>query len=239
MTDPPLQPDQPIVITIDGPAGTGKSTVAHQLAGRLGLEFLDTGAMYRGAALTALEHSIDPADGPAVADALQRHPLYFDWKVDPPTLIQDGRDISSRIRELDVSSIVSIVAAQPSVRDVLVEQQRRIAQEHPRLVTEGRDQGSVVFPDAPIRFYLDADVKVRAGRRVAQMQAAGKTEVDADHIYRDLLERDRIDSTRRDGPLTRPREAIMIETDHRSAEQVVDAMEQAVRERLAQPERPS
>jgi cytidylate kinase len=224
-----------IIITIDGPAGSGKSTVAHRLAERLGLEFLDTGAMYRAAALLALEQGIEPNDGPRLADAVRTASLAFDWTTDPPRLLMGGRDVSRRIRDMDVSSIVSIVAALSEVRAILVGEQRRVADEHPRLVTEGRDQGSVVFPDAPLRFFLDADAAVRARRRLAQLAESG-THVEESAVVNDIRERDRIDSTRADGPLTRPKGAIEIDTSDLSIEQVVDRLESIAREELAKAE---
>ncbi len=222
-----------VIITIDGPAGTGKSTVAHQLARRLGLEFLDTGAMYRAAALIAIERDIDPHDGAALAAAVGEAHLYFVWSKSPPALMLGDRDISQRIREMDVSQVVSIVAAQPKVREVLVEQQRRIAKQHSRLVTEGRDQGSVVFPDAAVRFYIDARPEVRASRREAQLAAAGKT-VDRERVWRDITERDRLDAERADGPLTRPEGSIVIDTTDCTIAEVVADMEAIVRDRLAE-----
>lgn len=221
-----------VIITIDGPAGTGKSTVAHRLAERLGLDFLDTGAMYRAAALVAVEQGIDPADGAALAEALSASDLHFDWKTDPPRIMLGARDVSSRIRDLDVSEIVSIVAGRGEVREVLVAQQRRIGAAHPRLVSEGRDQGSVVFPDAAVRFYLDADVEVRAKRRVAQLVEAGK-DADHDRVVRDIVERDRLDSSRADGPLIRPEGAVAVDTTERSIEQVVDELERLSRRLVA------
>jgi len=225
-------PADAIIITIDGPAGTGKSTLAHQLARRLGLEFLDTGAMYRAAALVALERGIDPQDGPALAEALDAIDLHFDWSADPPRVMIDDRDVTDRIRDLDVSSKVSQVAAQSAVRRHLVRAQQEIASRHPRLVSEGRDQGSVVFPDAPVRFFLHADVHVRADRRVAQLREAGKTDVDKQRIMRDIEQRDRLDSTRRDGPLIRPHGAIDIDTSNRPIDEIIDDMEATVRETL-------
>lgn len=224
-----------VIITIDGPAGSGKSTVAHRLAERLGLEFLDTGAMYRAAALLAIERGIEPDDGPTLAEAVREAGLQFDWQTDPPRLTIKGRDVSRRIRDMDVSSIVSIVAALSEVRAILVQEQRRLADEHPRLVTEGRDQGSVVFPDAPLRFFLDADAAVRAARRLAQLAELG-THVEETAVINDIRERDRIDSTRADGPLTRPEGAIEIDTSDLSIEQVVDRLESIVREELAKAE---
>jgi cytidylate kinase len=230
MSAQPASPTR-VIITIDGPAGTGKSTVAHMLANRLGLEFLDTGAMYRAAALIALDRHIEPDDGPALADAVQDAELHFDWTSDPPRLLVGEREVSRRIRDMDVSGVVSIVAAQSELRRVLVQQQRRIAQRHPRLVSEGRDQGSVVFPDASLRFYLDAEVSVRANRRAAQLAAAGKT-VDQQRVVRDIEERDRLDASRSDGPLVRPQGAIDINTGSRTASQVVDEMETIARREL-------
>jgi cytidylate kinase len=221
----------PVIITIDGPAGTGKSTVAHLLATRLGLDFLDTGAMYRAAALVALERGIDPGDGRALAAAVAGLDLHFDWRRDPPRIMVGDRDISRRIRDLDVAEVVSIVAAQAELRDVLVEQQRRIAADHPRLVTEGRDQGSVVFPEAGARFYLDADIEVRADRRARQLIAAGM-DVDHEQIVQGIIERDRIDSSRSDGPLIRPQGAVAVDTSELTAEQVVEELERLSRERF-------
>ncbi len=226
------KPLTPVVITIDGPAGTGKSTVAHRLASRLGLEFLDTGAMYRAAALIAIEQQIDPGDGPALAAALRDARLHFDWTASPPRTMLDERDVTRRIRQLDVSGVVSLVAARPEVRRVMVDQQRDIARRHPRLVTEGRDQGSVVFPDAPVRFFLHAEVSVRARRRVAQLVEAGQTDIDEQRVIRDIQQRDELDATRTDGPLVRPAGAVDIDTGSRTIEEVVTVMEGIAREQL-------
>lgn len=218
-----------MIITIDGPAGTGKSSVAHQLAQRLGLEFLDTGAMYRAAALLAVEQAIDPADGSKVAQSVQASELHFDWSENPPHLLLGERDVTSRLRDDEVNEIVSIVARQPQLREVLVERQRQIANEHPRLVSEGRDQGSVVFPDAQVRFYLDADAQVRARRRAAQLKMQGQ-DVDVESIEEEIRRRDRIDSTRADGPLIRPEGAMNVDTSDLTFSEVVDQLERIVRE---------
>jgi cytidylate kinase len=218
----------PVIITIDGPAGTGKSTVADVLATRLGLEFLDTGAMYRAAALVAIEEGIKPDDGPTLAAAVERAELRFDWTTQPPHLRLRDRDVSRRIRDLDVSRIVSIVAGQPEIRGILVARQRWIADRHPRLVSEGRDQGSVVFPDASARFYLHADAAVRAGRRVKQLRAAGK-DADEGAIRADIERRDRLDRSRDVGPLVKPEGAIEVDTSTRTLLQVVDELESIVR----------
>jgi cytidylate kinase len=216
------------IITIDGPAGTGKSTVAHRLAQRLGLEFLDTGAMYRAAALIAIEGGLDPASGGALADAIERAGLHFDWSMSPPGVFLGEREVGRRIREADVAEIVSTVAAQPEVRAVLVAAQRRIAATHPGLVTEGRDQGSVVFPDASVRFYLDADPVIRAERRAAQLHRAGLA-ADPAIVQREIERRDRLDSARSDGPLIKPAGAIEVDTGVRTIDEVVDVLESEVR----------
>lgn len=221
-----------VVITIDGPAGTGKSTVAHRLASRLGLEFLDTGAMYRAAALLAIEQGIDPSDGPTLAAAVERADLHFDWNADPPRIMLGDREITARIRDLDVSACVSIVAGQPALRRVMVERQRAIARQHPRIVTEGRDQGSVVFPNAALRFYLDADPRVRAQRRVDQLALRGKS-VSFDAVLEDILSRDRLDGSRSDGPLIKPDGALVIDTSCMKLDEVVDRLEREVRARVA------
>ncbi|MHC4415365.1 MAG: (d)CMP kinase [Planctomycetota bacterium] len=220
-----------VIITIDGPAGTGKSTVARLLAIRLGLNFLDTGAMYRAAALIAIERGIDPRDGRVLATAVEAADLRFDFQSDPARMMLGDRDVSRRIRDVDVGELASIVATRSELRRVLVEQQRRVARQHPRLVSEGRDQGSVVFPDAALRLYLDADVDVRAGRRALQLAEAG-IEVDRERIVGEIQDRDRRDENRRDAPLVRPRGSVAIDTTRLTAEQVVDAIEAIARERL-------
>ncbi len=218
------------IVTIDGPAGTGKSTVAHRLAKRLGLEFLDTGAMYRAAALCALDRGMDPADGPRVAELVRGMDLHFDWTSDPPELLADGVAVGDRIRTPEVTRAVSAVASNPLVRAAMVESQRLIASRHPRLVTEGRDQGSVVFPDADVRIYLDARPEVRASRRVDQLRLKGIVTTEAE-VLANILERDRLDSSRRDGPLVCPRGADVVDTSAIDIDEVIDRLEDIVRDR--------
>jgi len=220
-----------VIITIDGPAGTGKSTVAADLARRIGVEFLDTGAMYRAAALLALERGIDPEDGPALAEAVRDIGIHLDFGAARPTVLLGDVDVSRRIRDLDVSAVVSAVAGCPEVRTVMVTEQRRIAAAHPRLVTEGRDQGSVVFPDADVRFFLDADPDIRAERRLAQLRHAGKS-VDVGAVRADIERRDRLDMSRTEGPLIRPIGAIEVDTTHLTLDETIDRLEAIVRDRL-------
>ena len=221
-----------LIVTLDGPAGSGKSTVARQLAQRLGLAFLDTGAMYRGLCAMCLDRGIDPASQPqAVLELARRQPMRFDWRSDPPRLHVGDRDVTGRLRDADVTQHVSEVAAMAPVRRVLVEQQRRIGREHPRLVSEGRDQGSVVFPDAQVKFYIDASAPVRAQRRALQLQQAGQ-HVEAGDILEQIVQRDHRDATRCDGPLICPHDADRIDTTAMSLDEVVDELERRVRQRV-------
>lgn len=215
------------IITIDGPAGAGKSTVARRLAARLGIDFLDTGAMYRGVTAAAIDEGIDPADHEAVAALAERLHIRFSWTDDPPRLKIDGVDVTHRLRDADVTAAVSEVAGNPAVRRVLVRAQRWVAQEHPRLVTEGRDQGSVVFPQATVKFYLDASPQVRARRRAEQLRAAGH-EADERKILQQILYRDERDSTRCDGPLMCPPDAVCIDTSDMTLDEVVEELHRRI-----------
>lgn len=220
-----------VIIAIDGPAGTGKSSVAREVASTLGLEFLDTGAMYRAAAALALDRSIDLERGEAIADLVRQADLRFDWTADPPTLHVFGEPMVERLRDTDVSGAVSPVSQLPEVRAVLVEKQRRIGEVHPRLVSEGRDQGSVVFFDADVKFYLDASVSIRAERRAEQLRAMGRS-VDIQEVEREIRDRDKRDTTRRIGPLICPDDALVVMTDDLDQAQVVERLCTLVRERV-------
>ena len=223
-----------LIITIDGPAGSGKSTVAQLLAKRMGLRFLDTGAMYRGLAVCCLDNRIDPRVEPLrVAELARSTRILFDWDRDPPQLRVDDRDVSGRIRDPDVTEIVSDVASIPAVRQVMVDQQRRIGEESSGLVTEGRDQGSVVFPEAQAKFYLDASLSVRAQRRTDQFRGAGQ-EAQRQEVQDAIQNRDERDRGRSEGPLNQPKDAIRIDTSQLSLDQVVDLLEAKVRSRLTQ-----
>ena len=187
--------------------------------------------MYRAVAVLAKDFDIDPNDGPTLAAKVNDVCVSFNWNNDPPTVMLGGVDVSERIRELDISGIVSSVAKQPEVRAVLMGQQRIIASTHPLLVTEGRDQGSVVFPEAVVRFYWEADLEERTKRRTKQLLEAGK-DVHPDMVAEDIKNRDRIDTTRSDGPLICPGGAVVINTSSQSLEEVVETMERIVRDAL-------
>lgn len=231
--DPPsiVPHDTPIIVTIDGPAGTGKSSVAHALATRLGLDVLDTGAMYRAATAIAIDHHIDPDDLDAVVAIVTDADLHFDWTQDPPTILAWLKPLNDRIRDDDVNELVSAISAIGALRTHMVRKQRLIGQQHPRLVSEGRDQGSIVFPDAAVKFYLDASPDVRAARRAEQLKARGIV-VERDRLRERILQRDLLDSTRADGPLICPDDAIRLDTTNLDFVVVVDRLEYEVRTRV-------
>jgi len=219
-----------LIVTIDGPAGAGKSTVAREVAHRLGLEFLDTGAMYRAVAALVIDHQIDETDEEAVAQLTQDADLHFDWTTDPPTLLAFDQPIMARLRDRDVSALVSPISAMPEVRNVLVSLQRRIGGRHPLLVTEGRDQGSIVFPQAPVKLYLDASPRVRALRRAEQIGP----EADIDAIERKIMARDQRDSTRAVAPLVRPEGGVVVDSSNLDFEEVVGALVSIVQEKVGE-----
>ncbi len=226
-----MNPAAGVIITMDGPAGTGKSSVAWRLAERLGLEVLDTGAMYRAAAVVSIDEDVPADDGPALAERIQQEGLRFDWTSRPPRMLLGGRDLTERIRDADVNHAVSVVARQQALRVAMVAAQRAIGAAHPRLVSEGRDQGSVVFPDAAVRFYLDAHPEVRAHRRVEQMRSQGRP-ADYEAVLRAIQHRDFEDENRSDGPLVVPEGAVRVDTSGCSLDQVVDMLEKGVRARV-------
>jgi cytidylate kinase len=203
------------VIAIDGPAGSGKSTVARALAAKLGLGYLDTGAMYRSVAWAALRDHVDPADVDGVATLAGRIVLELGDRV-----LVDGDDATAAIRGPEVSGVVSIVAANPSVRRVLVERQRAWVAEHGGGVVEGRDIGTVVFPDAVLKLYLTARPEIRAHRRAAESGEADEATIAS--WAANLAERDHLDSTRADSPLQEASDAVVVDTSDRSVDDIVD-----------------
>lgn len=201
------------VIAIDGPAGSGKSTVARSLARRLGLRYLDTGAMYRAVTFAALRRNIDPADEAPVA-ALARK---VDLEVTLDHVRVDGVDATIEIRGPEVTRAVSTVAANVDVRSELVARQRDWAARHGGGVIEGRDIGSVVFPDAELKVFLDARPEVRAARRSKEV-----TDLDYETVAADLARRDALDEGRAASPLTRAGDAIEVDTSDLDIEAIID-----------------
>lgn len=199
------------VVAIDGPAGAGKSTVARQVAVATGLPFLDTGAMYRCVALVAIRRGVQGDDAAAVADIARS--IRIDVRDGVTTL--DGADVSGEIRTPEVNSLVSVIATNSAVREVMREAQRRWAAELGGGVVEGRDIGTVVFPDAAVKVFLTASPEVRARRRVAQSGG------DVAEVARSIAERDRIDSTRSDSPLRPADGATVVDSSDKPIEEVV------------------
>lgn len=217
-----------MVITIDGPAGTGKSTVALALAERLGFDFLDTGAMYRAVGLAALRRNANLEDARELAFIAKLAKIDFDWKKHPPGVLLNGDSVGPLLRSGEATRAASYVAVVPAIREMLVAQQQRIGSERKNLVTEGRDQGTIVFPQAEFKFYLDATPQERARRRAAQLRARGEI-VDVNEILNQIVARDSRDKSRAVGPLSIPVDADVIDTTKMSQKEVVDHMAERVR----------
>lgn len=204
------------VVAIDGPAGSGKSTVARALAERLGLGYLDTGAMYRGVAFAALRRGIDPSE----ADVVARLVTDVELSVEAGTTMVDGVDASIEIRGPEVTRAVSEVAANPAVRKELVRRQREWVEAHGGGVVEGRDIGTVVFPDADLKAYLTARLDVRAGRRQKEV-----ADLAYEAVAADMARRDSVDTEREASPLAQADDAVLVDTSDRSVEDIVDELQ--------------
>lgn len=212
-----------MIIAIDGPSGTGKSSVSRAVATKLGAKYLDTGAMYRIATLHVLRCGIDPADTEAVIKRTADLPLRIsDDPADTRVFLADD-DVSAEIRGPEVTAAVSAVSAIPEVRENLVAQQRRIAATAGDIVMEGRDIGTVVLVDAPTKVYLDARPEVRAQRRHDQNVAAGKAS-DYDAVLADVIRRDELDSSRKTSPLRPAEDATIIDTSDLTMDEVISAV---------------
>lgn len=218
-----------MIIAIDGPAASGKSTVAKALARHLGVRHLDTGAMYRAVAWLALESGVPLDDAEGLAALAGINPIEFDYEGDASlatAVCIAGRDVTAAIRTPEVDAAVSPVAAVPAVREALVEQQRRLASAHDTVV-EGRDIGTVVFPHAEVKVFLTASAEERARRRRIDLAAQG-LDVEQAEVQARIERRDRYDSTREASPLEIAADADLLDTTGMSVEQVVDALERRV-----------
>ncbi|MBK8801797.1 MAG: (d)CMP kinase [Fibrobacteres bacterium] len=212
------------VVAIDGPSGTGKSSTAKEIARRLAIDYLDTGAMYRALSLKALQSGVAPSDAAGLGTLAGQLDLLFPQ---PGQVILDGQDVSKAIRTPEISGRVSSDCAHAQVRTILVERQRQYALGR-SCALDGRDVGTVVFPHARFKFYVDCDPRVRARRRVAELQAMG-VHADYDDVLANLVERDRLDSTREVGPLRRANDAILVDTSHLTFEEQVERILSVVR----------
>lgn len=221
-----------LVITIDGPAASGKSTVARLLARKLDASFLDTGAMYRAVTLTAMRAGIDLNDEQKLIDLMQKCEFQFSDRAGKMNVCIDGSDVTEQIRSHEVTANARYVAAAPRVREELVKMQRQFGSGRQKIVTEGRDQGTVAFDDANIKFFLTADLAERARRRQAELQDKGDSK-SLEYIQKSIEQRDSSDEGRAVGPLKPAEDAIIVDTTNLSIEQVVEKLAGYVKEKCS------
>jgi cytidylate kinase len=221
-----------LIITIDGPAASGKSTVARLLARKLGASFLDTGAMYRAVTLAAMRAGVDLNDEQKLLDITQACEFQFSVKAGKMTVRIDNTDVTEQIRSPEVTANARYIAAAPGVRKKLVQMQRQFAADRHKIVTEGRDQGTVAFGDADIKFYLTADSAERARRRQAELQDKGSAG-SIEQIQKAIEERDKSDESRTVGPLKPAEDAIIVDTTNLSIEQVVEKLADYIKKKCS------
>jgi CMP/dCMP kinase len=218
-----------LVIAIDGPAGSGKSTIAARVAKKLGYINLESGAMYRAFALKALERGVSLDDPEALRRLAVGTAIQLEPEAEGNRVLLDGRDVSQRIRESDVTVAASRVSMHPPVREIMVARQREMGAAG-GVVMEGRDIGTAVFPDADVKVFLDADARVRAERRVAQK--GSHTPEEARRIVEELVDRDQRDRTRAVSPLVPAADAVILDSTDLSIDDAVARVEELVRQRL-------
>ena len=216
-----------LIVAVDGPSGTGKSTMCRALAKRLDAKYVDTGAMYRVATLAVLRAGVDPADTAKVIEATADLPLQVSDDPDSTEVLFAGEDVKAEIRGAEVTKHVSAVSAIPEVRVNLVELQRKLAREAGRAIVEGRDIGTVVLPDAPAKVFMTASAEVRAKRRYDQDVAAGR-EADFDAVLADVQRRDEADSSRATSPLKPAEDAVLVDTSEMTPDEVLAALTEVV-----------
>ena len=218
-----------LIIAIDGPAGSGKSTTARLVAEALGYRYLDTGAMYRAVALKMLEQGVDLQDSKAIEEALRDIQIDQNEKDGQVRILLNEKDVTEAIRTPEISLWVGPVSENPTVREFLVARQRDMGKKG-GVVVEGRDIGTVVFPDAPLKIYLTADLDERARRRVKDLSAQGIEQVE-EEVRQALAQRDERDSTREHSPLSCAVDAIVLDTTHLTLKEQVERIVSLVRER--------
>jgi cytidylate kinase len=216
-----------LIVTIDGPAASGKSTAARLLAERLGASFLDTGAMYRAVTLAAMESGADLSNQQELLGVLEKHKFQFSVRAGRMFVSIDDVDVTEKIRRPEVTANARYIASAPKVREKLVEMQRRFAAEQGQIVTEGRDQGTVAFADADVKFYLTADPAERAKRRQAELGGPNES---LKEIQKAIEERDKSDQARDVGPLKPAEDAIVVDTTNMNVEEVVERLLRLVKE---------
>lgn len=219
-----------LTIAIDGPSGAGKSTVARSLARGLGYVYIDTGAMYRSLALRAKEGGISPEDEPALNPLALSLRIQFVTQGEQIRVFCEGEDISEAIRTPEISRLASSISKQKGVREALVQMQREMGKEG-GVVLEGRDIGTVVFPDADVKFYLDAESCERIKRRYDEMIEKG-VKVDLEETREELLQRDHNDTHRVHSPLKKATDAVLVDSTHRSVEEVVEEMVRVIKQKI-------
>ena len=218
------------VITIDGPAASGKSTVARRLAEKLDATFLDTGAMYRAVTIAAKDAGVDLSDKRKLLQIIEKSELEFLAEPGKMRTLVDGIDVTEQIRQPDITASARHIASAPKVRAKLVQMQREFVAGHKKIVTEGRDQGTVAFPDADIKFYLTAALPERARRRQAELRAEGCNQ-SLEQVRQAIEQRDKSDQSRAVGPLVPAKDAIVIDTTGLTVEQVVGKLLGCVQEK--------
>lgn len=218
-----------LVIAIDGPAGSGKSTIAARLAKKLGYVNLESGAMYRALALKAMERQVALDDADGLRQLANQSVIELEPRGEGNRVLLDGRDVSQRIREADVTLAASQVSVHPPVRQVMVARQRELGA-NGGVVMEGRDIGTAVFPNADVKVFLDADPTVRAGRRV--LQNGSKSAEETQRVQAEIAERDARDRTRTTSPLVPADDAVVLDTTHKGIDDVVAGVEEIVRQKL-------
>jgi cytidylate kinase len=218
-----------IVVAIDGPAGAGKSTAARRVAEKLGCVYIDTGAMYRAVALWASRLGVDPADAPQLERLAEAAEIRFE--AGSARILLNGEEVTEAIRAPQIAQAASRVSAVAGVRRALVAQQRAMGAAC-SVVMEGRDIGSVVFPDAAVKIFLDADPRARAGRRVRELREKG-LDADAGQVAGEIDERDRRDSLRADSPLVQAPDAVYLDSTSLTADQVEQAILKIIRDRTS------